>query len=57
MMHALVNAVATGDRANPVPYIAIGAAVLVLVVLMLVPAFKKKPTDPSDQDKSDDPNA
>ncbi len=57
MLNTFVSAVATGDHPSIVPYIAIGAAVLVLVVLMLVPAFKKKPTDPSDQDRSDDPNA
>lgn len=56
MLNAVISAVPTGDHPSIIPYIAIGAAVLVLVVLMLVPTFKKKPTDPSDDDKTD-PNA
>ena len=52
MPNALLNAaVATGDRPiNYVPFIAIGAAVLVLIVLLCLPKFKKKPTDPDDTD-------
>lgn len=57
MMNSFVTAVAAGDRVNYTPYIAIGAAVLVLVVLLLIPVFKKKPTNPSDKDDTTDPNA
>ena len=56
MLNALLQtAVATGDqRLDPAIYIAGGVAALVLVVLLCLPLFKKKP---SDKDDGDDDNA
>ena len=52
MLNTLVNAVAAGDRpVNYIPFIAIGVAVLVLVVLLCLPKFKKKPTDQDPDDE------
>ena len=43
MLNTVVDAVTTGDRPiNIVPFIAIGVAVVVLVVLLCLPMFKKK---------------
>lgn len=56
MLNTFIEAVATGERTNIIPYIAIGVAALVLVVLLCLPAFKKKPTDPSDKQNTEDPN-
>ena len=51
MTNTLITAaVATGERINIIPYIAIGAAVVVLAVLLLLPKLKKKPTDKGKND-------
>lgn len=52
MLNTLLTAsVATGDRPiNIIPFIAIGAAVLVLGVLLCLPMFKKKSDDGDDND-------
>ena len=50
MPNALINAtVATGDHGNILPYVAVAVAALVLVVVLCLPAFKKKPTDKNDK--------